>query len=170
MNQGFPYRPVRANRREFESELYERFGSLVKMPLLKPDRSDFPPEILVSYVPFDFAVKQVLEQLRDVAKGKHKTPDTEKRKFGNIVFAAVTLPVGEIKNLLDKLAALEAQLGSINGEKIDSKNEWPHATLWTAPGTAPKEANTLPQLVSEGKATRIDIVPPVTVSGVLIFY
>ncbi|RZS04510.1 hypothetical protein BHM03_00034856, partial [Ensete ventricosum] len=148
------------NRREFESELYERFGSLVKMPLLKPDRSDFPPEILVSYVPFDFAVKQVLEQLRDVAKGKHKTPDTEKRKFGNIVFAAVTLP----------LAALEAQLGSINGEKIDSKNEWPHATLWTAPGTAPKEANTLPQLVSEGKATRIDIVPPVTISGVLDFY
>ncbi|RRT54851.1 hypothetical protein B296_00025193, partial [Ensete ventricosum] len=270
------------NRREFESELYERFGSLVKMPLLKPDRNPLPDPVKDilneginlyrlhtnrhgrmepakgSYakewarwekrlrdilfgnadhlnsiqVPFDFAVKQVLEQLRDVAKGKHKTPDTEKRKFGNIVFAAVTLPVEEIKNLLDrkqladpkaksfledknlvnnlmeahvtlahkrshgvttvasygvylnqnlpvditallfsdKLAALEAQLGSINGEKIDSKNEWPHATLWTAPGTAPKEANTLPQLVSEGKATRIDIVPPVTISGVLDFY
>jgi hypothetical protein len=26
------------SRREFENELYERFGSLVKMPLLKPDR------------------------------------------------------------------------------------------------------------------------------------
>jgi hypothetical protein len=26
------------NRREFENELYERFGSLVKMPLLKSDR------------------------------------------------------------------------------------------------------------------------------------
>ncbi|URE03204.1 hypothetical protein MUK42_21425 [Musa troglodytarum] len=270
------------NRREFESELYERFGSLVKMPLLKPDRNPLPDpvkdilneginlyrlhtnrhgrmepakgsyakewarwekrlrEILFGnadhlnsiQVPFDLAVKQVLEQLKDVAKGGYKTPDTEKRKFGNIVFAAVTLPVGEIKNLLDKLAnedpkaksfledknlvnnlmkahitlahkrshgvttvasygvflnqnlpvdftallfsdklaALEAQLGSINGEKINSKNEWPHATLWTAPGTAPKEANTLPQLVSEGKATRIDIVPPVTVSGVLDFY
>ncbi|CAL9099126.1 unnamed protein product [Musa acuminata var. zebrina] len=270
------------NRREFESELYERFGSLVKMPLLKPDRNPLPDpvkdilneginlyrlhtnrhgrmepakgsyakewarwekrlrEILFGnadhlnsiQVPFDYAVKQVLEQLKDVAKGEYKTPDTEKRKFGNIVFAAVTLPVGEIKNLLDKLAnedpkaksfledkslvnnlmkahvtlahkrshgvttvasygvflnqnlpvdftallfsdklaALEAQLGSINGEKINSKNEWPHATLWTAPGTAPKEANTLPQLVSEGKATRIDIVPPVTVSGELDFY
>lgn len=48
-------------------------------------------------------MKQVLEQLKDVAKGEYKTPDTEKRKFGNIVFAAVTLPVGEIKNLLDKV-------------------------------------------------------------------
>ncbi|URE03208.1 hypothetical protein MUK42_21425 [Musa troglodytarum] len=268
------------NRREFESELYERFGSLVKMPLLKPDRNPLPDpvkdilneginlyrlhtnrhgrmepakgsyakewarwekrlrEILFGnadhlnsiQVPFDLAVKQVLEQLKDVAKGGYKTPDTEKRKFGNIVFAAVTLPVGEIKNLLDKLAnedpkaksfledknlvnnlmkahitlahkrshgvttvasygvflnqnlpvdftallfsdklaALEAQLGSINGEKINSKNEWPHATLWTAPGTAPKEANTLPQLVSEGKATRIDIVPPVTHSNIIL--
>jgi Uma2 family endonuclease len=26
------------SRREFENELYERFGSLVKMPLLKSDR------------------------------------------------------------------------------------------------------------------------------------
>ncbi|WOK99433.1 hypothetical protein Cni_G08145 [Canna indica] len=269
------------NRSEFESELYERFGSLVKMPLLKPDRNPLPDpvkdilneginlyrlhtnrhgrlepakgsyakewarwekrlrEILFGnadhlnsiQVPFDFAVKRVLEQLKDVAKGEYKTPDTEKRKFGNIVFAAVTLPVEKIKALLDKLAsmdpkakgfledknmlnnlmkahvtlahkrshgvatvagysvflkqnvpvdftallfsdklaALEAQLGSINGEKINSKNEWPHATLWTAPGIPPKEANTLPHLVSEGKATRIDIVPPVTVSGVLDF-
>ncbi|XP_026662373.2 tRNA ligase 1 isoform X2 [Phoenix dactylifera] len=270
------------NRREFESELYERFGSLVKMPLLKPDRNPLPDPVKSileegislfklhtskhgrlepvkgSYakewarwekrlrevmfgnadylnsiqVPFDLAVKQVLEQLKDVAKGEYKTPDTEKRKFGNIVFAAVTLPVTEITSMLDKiakkdpkakafledknmennlrkahvtlahkrshgvtavasygvfvrqnvpvdftallfsdkLAALEARLGSINGEMIDSKNEWPHATLWTAPGIPPREANTLPHLVSEGKATRIDIEPPVTVSGVMDFY
>ncbi|KAG1368834.1 tRNA ligase 1 [Cocos nucifera] len=270
------------NRREFESELYERFGSLVKMPLLKPDRNPLPDPVKAileeginlfrlhtskhgrlepvkgSYakewarwekrlrevlfgnadylnsiqVPFDLAVKQVLGQLKDVAKGEYKTPDTEKRKFGNIVFAAVTLPVTEVTSMLDKLArkdpkvkafledknmennlrkvhvtlahkrshgvtavasygvflqqnvpvdftallfsdklaALEARLGSVNGEMINSKNEWPHATLWTAPGIPPKEANTLPLLVSEGKATRIDIEPPVTVSGVLDFY
>jgi Uma2 family endonuclease len=29
------------SRREFENELYERFGTLVKMPLLKSDRWDF---------------------------------------------------------------------------------------------------------------------------------
>lgn len=270
------------NRKEFENELYERFGSLVKMPLLKPDRNPLPDPVKAileegislfrlhtskhgrlepvkgSYakewaqwekrlrdvlfgnadylnsiqVPFDFAVKRVLEQLKDVAKGEHKTPDTEKRKFGNIVFAAVTLPVIEITSTLDKLtkkdpkakafledknvannlrkahvtlahkrghgvtavasygvfheqnvpvdftallfsdkiAALEVRLGSVNGEKINSKNEWPHATLWTAPGTAPKEASTLPHLVSEGKATRIDIEPPASVSGVVDFY
>jgi hypothetical protein len=33
------------SRREFESELYERFGSLVKMPLLKPDRAPLPDEV-----------------------------------------------------------------------------------------------------------------------------
>ncbi|XP_074592518.1 tRNA ligase 1 isoform X2 [Curcuma longa] len=270
------------DRREFESELYERFGSVVKMPLLKPDRKPLPDsvkdilneginlyrlhtnrhgrlepakgsyakewsrwekrlrEILFGnadhlnaiQVPFDFAVKRVLEQLKDVAKGGFKTPESEKRKFGNIVFAAVTLPVEEIKSVLDKvastdskakafiegknlsnslmkahvtlahkrshgvtsvasygvflkqnvpvdltallfsdkLAALEVQLGSIDSEKIDSKNEWPHATLWTAPGTPPKEANTLSHLVAQGKATRIDIKPPITVSGVVDFF
>ncbi|EER96017.1 hypothetical protein SORBI_3002G066800 [Sorghum bicolor] len=30
------------SRREFENELYERFGYLVKMPLLKPDRAPLP--------------------------------------------------------------------------------------------------------------------------------
>ncbi|XP_042455915.1 tRNA ligase 1-like isoform X2 [Zingiber officinale] len=270
------------DHRDFESELYERFGSVVKMPLLKPDRKPLPDsvkdilneginlyrlhtnrhgrlepakgsyakewsrwekrlrEILFGnadhlnaiQVPFDFAVKRVLEQLKDVAKGGFKTPESEKRKFGNIVFAAVTLPVEEIKSALDKvactdakakafiegknlsnslmkahvtlahkrshgvtsvasygvflkqnvpvdftallfsdkLAALEVQLGSINSEKIDSKNEWPHATLWTAPGTPPKEANTLSHLAAEGKATRIDIKPQITVSGVLDFF
>uniref|UniRef100_A0A0D9WWF4 tRNA ligase phosphodiesterase domain-containing protein n=1 Tax=Leersia perrieri TaxID=77586 RepID=A0A0D9WWF4_9ORYZ len=271
------------NRREFESELYERFGSLVKMPLLQPDRAPFPCEVKAildegislfrlhqsrhgradpskgAYakewtqwekrlrqvlfantdylnsiqVPFDFAVKEVLEQLKSVAKGdlKIKTPGIEKRKFGNIVFAAVTLPPADILGLLsklaedtdvnnflsttkladnlnkahvtlahkrahgvaavssygvyqnqqvpvmfnaflfsDKMAALEVELGTVDGEKITSRNDWPHATLWTAPGVAPKEANTLPQLVSEGQAKRVAIDPPITISGVLDFY
>jgi len=70
----------------------------------------------------------------------------------------------------DKMAALEAKLGSVNGETITSMNQWPHATLWTAPGTAAKEANTLPLLHSEGKATRVAIDPPITITGVLNFY
>ncbi|CAN6197166.1 unnamed protein product, partial [Urochloa humidicola] len=183
-------------------------------------------------VPFEFAVKEVLEQLKAVAKGDIKTPDTGKRKFGNIIFAAVRLTPADIVGLLrkvsendtavntflneikledsltkahvtlahkrghgvaavasygiyqhqevpvsfnalyynDKMAALEAQLGAVNGEQIKSRNEWPHATLWTAPGVAPKEANMLPQLASEGKATRVRIDPPLTISGVLDFY
>ncbi|KAL6598643.1 hypothetical protein ACP70R_046342 [Stipagrostis hirtigluma subsp. patula] len=270
------------SRREFENELYERFGSLVKMPLLKPDRAPLPGDVKAildegislfrlhqnmhgraepskgSYakewaqweqrlrvilfgnsdylnsiqVPFDLAVKEVLEQLKAVAKGDVKTPDTAKRKFGNIIFSAVRLTPADILGLLrevaakntdvnsflnkikledslnkahvtlahkrahgvaavasygiyqnqevpvsfdalfynDKMAALGAQLGAVNGEQIKSKNEWPHSTLWTAPGVAPKEANTLPQLVAEGKAKRVPIEPPITVSGVLDFY
>jgi len=183
-------------------------------------------------VPFESAVKEVLEQLKAVAKGDLKTPDSGKRKFGNIIFAAVRLTPADIVGLLrkvsdkdtavntflnetkledsltkahvtlahkrghgvaavasygiyqhqevpvsfnalyytDKMAALEAQLGAVNGEQIKSRNEWPHATLWTAPGVTPKEANMLPQLASEGKATRVPIEPPITVSGVLDFY
>ncbi|OVA18150.1 tRNA ligase [Macleaya cordata] len=270
------------NRSEFEHELIDRFGTLVKMPLLKVDRSPLPDpvksileegislfqlhkkkhgrlestkgiyakdwaewekrlrEVFLGnadflnaiQVPFDFAVKQVLEQLRTVAKGESKTPSSEKRKFGNIVFAAITLPVAEIRSFLDELAeknpkikgflkdkdmssclekahvtlahkrshgvtavanyavylnqnvpvdltaivfseksaALEACLGSVDGEKISSKNEWPHVTIWTAPGVPPKEANTLPELVSEGKAVRIDIDPPFIISGTLGFH
>ncbi|XP_006657526.2 tRNA ligase 1 [Oryza brachyantha] len=269
------------SRREFDSELYERFGSLVKMPLLKPDRAPLPDEVRAildegislfrlhqsrhgraepskgAYakewaqwekrlrqvlfantdylnsiqVPFDFVVKEVLEQLKSVAKGDLRMPDTVKRKFGNIVFAAVTLTPTDILGVLpklaehndvsnflnttkladnlnkahvtlahkrahgvaavssygvyqnqqvpvmfnaflfsDKMAALEVDLGTANGEKITSRNDWPHATLWTAPGVAPKEANELPQLVSEGKAKRVAIDPPITVSGVLDFY
>lgn len=269
-------------RRDFESELYERFGSLVKMPLLKPDRAPLPGDVKSildegislfrlhqsrhgraepskgSYakewaqwekrlrgvllgnadylssiqVPFDVAVKEVLEQLKAVAKGDIKTPDTAKRRFGNIVFAAVTVPQADILGLLrelgkndsdvntflngikvednlskahvtlahkrahgvaavasygvyqnqevpvsfnaflytDKMAALEAQLGTINGEKVNSRNDWPHVTLWTAPGVAAKEANTLPELVSAGQAKRVPIDPPITISGVLDFY
>ena len=69
-----------------------------------------------------------------------------------------------------KLAALEAHTGSVNGEKITSKNQWPHVTLWTGEGVAAKDANALPQLVTEGKATRVGIDPPITITGVLQFY
>ncbi|GAB2286878.1 hypothetical protein Dimus_021267 [Dionaea muscipula] len=52
----------------------------------------------------------------------------------------------------EKLAALEARLGSIDGEKIDSKNEWPRVTVWFGQGASAKEANTLPELLLQGKA------------------
>ncbi|BAT90626.1 tRNA ligase [Vigna angularis] len=269
------------SRKEFEGELIERFGSLVKMPLLKSDRDPLPNPVqsileegidlykLHTYrhgrlestkgsyakewlkwekqlrdilcgnaeyfnsiqVPFEFTVKQVLEQLRSIAKGDYTPPDTEIRKFGTIVFAALTTPVTEIKGALnklaesnpkidaflkdkhlenlnrahvtlahkrshgikavadygiylnkkvpvelaallfsDKMAALEACPGSVEGEKIVSKNPWPHITLWTAQGVAPKEANMLPQLFAAGKASRIDFNPPIILSGTIDFY
>jgi hypothetical protein len=70
----------------------------------------------------------------------------------------------------DKMAAFEARLGSVNGERVVSKNEWPHVTVWTGEGVAAKEANTLPQLISEGKATQIELNPPPTIYGTLEFY
>lgn len=87
------------------------------------------------------------------------------------IFVHRDVPV-ELTALLfnDKMAALEAQLGSVDGERVVSKNEWPHITLWTGTGVPPKEANTLPLLLSEGKATRIEINPPVTISGPLEFF
>ncbi|KAJ9546068.1 hypothetical protein OSB04_025775 [Centaurea solstitialis] len=270
------------SRTEFESELIERFGSLVKMPLLKSERSPLPDsvktvleeginlywlhnrrhgrlestkgtyvkewvtwekqlrevlsgndEYLTSIqVPFESAVDQVLGQLKRITKGEYTTPTSEKRKFGTIVFAAIDVPVADICDLLsniaknepkvkafledtnitnnlktahitlahkrshgvtavanygpfvnhtvpvdvpallfsDKLAALEAHPGSIDGQKISSKNPWPHLTLWTAEGIPPKEANTLPDLFLNGKANRIEINPPVTINGVLQFH
>ncbi|XP_075093401.1 tRNA ligase 1 [Nicotiana tabacum] len=270
------------SRQEFESELIERFGSLVRMPLLKPERSPLPDsvrsiieeginlyklhtnkhgrlestkgiyakewvkwekqlrDILLGnadylnsiQVPFEFAVKEVLKQLGAIARGEYAAPTSEKRKLGSIVFAAVSLAVPEILGLLndlaqkdpkvgaflkdksiescitkahltlahkrshgvtavakygcflhqkvpvevaallfsEKLAALEAKPGCIEGEKVDSKNEWPHVTLWTGEGVVAKDANTLPQLLSQGKATRIDINPPITITGTLEFF
>lgn len=270
------------SQKEFESELIERFGSLVKMPLLKSDRSPLPDpvrlileeginlyrlhtnrhgrlestkgsfakewanwekrlrEVLFSnaeylnsiQVPFESAVKHVLEQLRKIAKGEYTTPIIEKRKLGTIVFAAINLPVAEISSSLnnlaqknpkveaflqdknmelnlkkahltlahkkshgvtavasyglflnqkvpveltallftDKMAALEAKPGSVDGEKVVSKNQWPHVTIWTGEGVAPKEANALPQLFSEGNATRVEISPPIIISGTVEFY
>lgn len=69
----------------------------------------------------------------------------------------------------DKLAALEAEAGVVDGEKINAKNEWSHVTLWTD-YVAAKEANTLPQLHAQGKATRVVINPPITITGVLRFF
>jgi hypothetical protein len=48
-------------------------------------------------------VKEVLEQLKTVAKGDLKTPDTGKRKFGNIMFAAVRLSPPDILGFLHKV-------------------------------------------------------------------
>jgi hypothetical protein len=48
-------------------------------------------------------VKEVLEQLKAVAKGDPKTPDTVKRKFGNIIFAAVRLTPSDILGVLGKV-------------------------------------------------------------------
>ncbi|KAI7981693.1 tRNA ligase 1 [Camellia lanceoleosa] len=53
-------------------------------------------------VPFEL-IEKVFEQLRTIAKGDYSTPSTEKRKFGNIVYATISLPVGEIRSLLDNV-------------------------------------------------------------------
>ncbi|KAK4358754.1 hypothetical protein RND71_020983 [Anisodus tanguticus] len=204
-------------------------------------------------VPFEFAVKGVLEQLKAIARGEYAAPSSEKRKLGAIVFAAISLPVPKILGLLndlvvyvlivlisaqtyyslwldcflaqkdpkvgdflkdksmenyiqkahltlahkrshavtavanygsflhqkvpvevgallfsDKLAALQAEPDAVEGEKVNSKNQWPHVTLWIGDGVAAKDANTLPQLLSQGKATRIDINPPVSITGTRI--
>lgn len=55
-------------------------------------------------VPFEVAVQDVLEQLKKIAKGDYKTPISERRKSATIVFAAVSLPVQEIQNLLDTVS------------------------------------------------------------------
>lgn len=269
------------SRKEFDSELVERFGSLIKMPLLKSDRSPLPDpvksvleeginlynlhrdrhgrlestkgtyakewakwekqlrEVLLAnaeylnsvQVPFEFAVKEVLEQLRKIAKGEYKTPVSGKRAFGTIAYAAVSLPATEIKSRFDelvrknpgaevvlgdghlknlteahvtlahkrshgvtavanygvflhkevpveltallytdKMAAFEAELGSVDGERVVSKNKWPHVTIWTAEGVAAKEANRLPELLAEEKASCIHINPPIAISGTLEFF
>lgn len=51
-------------------------------------------------VSFEFSVKQVWEQLKNIANGEYTTPDTEKRKFGTIVFAALSVEVTEIQAVL----------------------------------------------------------------------
>ncbi|XP_061991202.1 tRNA ligase 1-like [Rosa rugosa] len=274
-------------RREFECELVERFGSLVKIPLLISERNPLPDpvkstledginlynlhtdrhgrwdssrgaytkewakwekqlrEILFGnawyfnsvQVPFESSVKEVSEQLRKIAKGEYKAPeyrtsDSGKRKISAITFAAISLPITDIKGLLDnlagkdskveafvkdknlensinkahvtlahkrshgvtavanygtflhklvpvdiaallftdKMAAFEACPGSVEGERVTPKNEWPHVTLWTAEGVLAKEANLLSNLHLEGKATRIAIDPPATIHGTLEFY
>lgn len=64
--------------------------------------------LLCWQVPFESTVKQVLQQLKNIAKGDYTapttTPNTEKRKLGNIVFAAVNIPVTEIQSLLHNVS------------------------------------------------------------------
>ncbi|KAH0854504.1 LOW QUALITY PROTEIN: hypothetical protein HID58_069186, partial [Brassica napus] len=269
---------------EFEGELIERFGSVVKIPLLRSDRSPLPVPVksileegidlfqlhsrrhgrlesakgtyavewtkwenqlrntlianseYINYVqvPFESAVQQVREELKRIAKGEYKPPSSEKTKHGSITFAAINLPVTQVHSLLeklaasnptmrsflegkkksieeklerahvtlahkrshgvaavarygqhlnrevpiqltelifnDKMAAFTAHVGSVDGETIVCKNEWPHVTLWTAEGVTAKEANTLPQLYADGKASRMVIDPPASVSGPLEFF
>ncbi|KAL9399187.1 hypothetical protein Peur_008148 [Populus x canadensis] len=69
-----------------------------------------------------------------------------------------------------EMAALEAEIGSVDSEKAVPKNEWPRVTIWTGEKMAAKEANRLPQLLLEGKATRFEINPPITISGTLGLY
>ncbi|KAG7536957.1 tRNA ligase phosphodiesterase [Arabidopsis suecica] len=239
------------NRSEFESELIERFGSLIKMPLLKSDRTPLPDPVKSvleegidlfnlhnrrhgRWVPFESVVHLVREELKKIAKGEYKPPSSEKTKHGSIIFAAINLPATQVHSLLeklaaanptmrfflegkkktiqeklershvtlahkrshgvaavasygqhlnreipvelteliynDKMAALTANVGCVDGETVVSKNEWPHVTLWTAEGVTAKEANTLPQLYLEGKASRVVIDPPVSISGPLEFF
>ncbi|KAH7352715.1 hypothetical protein KP509_19G059900 [Ceratopteris richardii] len=66
----------------------------------------------------------------------------------------------------EKMCALEAVIPA-NEHNIASQNEWPHVTVWTAQGTRPKEANFLPQLVSEGRASRVSFSVPFIVNGIV---
>ncbi|KAH7863836.1 hypothetical protein Vadar_022494 [Vaccinium darrowii] len=87
------------------------------------------------------------------------------------VFLDREIPV-EIPALLfsDKMAALETSFGSVDGEKVRSKNQWPHLTLWTGEGVAVKDANLYCNFIQWGRLFRIDIEPPITVTGILQFY
>lgn len=51
-------------------------------------------------------MKEVVEQLKAVAKGDIRTPDTVKRKLGNIVFAAVTLWPADVLGLVRKVRSV----------------------------------------------------------------
>ncbi|KAH6811024.1 RNAligase [Perilla frutescens var. hirtella] len=232
------------DRKEFETELIERFGSIVKIPLLEP-KSNLPLRFLsrsdvVTVPPLPESVKSTLEeglslyklhsiqhgkldsskgqyakewakwekQLRDTlfANAEHLnsiqlgTKDHRVEEFlkdkdlkSSLTRAHMTLahkrshgvtavagfapylnqnvPIAVSSFLFsEKLAALEAEPGVVDGEKLDSKNEWPHVTVWTAEGVAAKEANTLPQLLAEGKASRLEFNPPITITGVLEFF
>lgn len=55
-------------------------------------------------VPFEIAVKSVLEQLKTIAEGDYITPSTEKRQLGAIVYAGVSLPVIGVHHLLNNVS------------------------------------------------------------------
>ncbi|GJZ07019.1 tRNA ligase 1 [Tanacetum coccineum] len=176
------------NRSEFESKLIDHFGSLVKMPLLKSGRSLLPD-----------SVKRVLEEginLYRLHTKRHgrKTPSTEgmyvrewvaweeqlrevlskNAKYLTSFQVPFELAVNQVLEQLKRIMKGDYVNCIGNppqyGEKISSKKEWPHLTLWTAQGIPPKEANALPKLVLQGKATRVKIDPPFRITGVLHFH
>ena len=73
-------------------------------------------------VPFEVAVKQVSEQLRNIAKGDYTPPDTEKRKFGTIVFAALSLPVTEVQGVLKNVSKVSALLVALDFPNVLIEN------------------------------------------------
>lgn len=87
------------------------------------------------------------------------------------IFVREKVPI-ELTALLfsNKFAAFEARIGRIKGEELKSMNQWPHLTIWTYSGGSPKDANTLPELVSQGKATRVDLNPALTITGTVEFF
>ncbi|CAN1270820.1 tRNA ligase 1, partial [Linum perenne] len=222
------------SRSEFEDELVERFGSLVKMPLLKSERSSLPDSVRsileegISLYYLHRSRHGRLEstkgtytkewakwekQLRDTFSAnseylnsiQFRTPSTGKRALGTIVFAAVSLPVSEVSSFLDDLAQKNPKAELFLKDKDLAHNlSKAHVTLahkrshgvtalakfgpfihrnvpveftalvfsdkTAALEAQPREANTLQQLHSEGKATRVEINPPVTLSGTVEFY
>ena len=58
----------------------------------------------ISQVPFENAVKSVMEQLKKVAEGDYVPTSTEKRQLGAIVYAGVSLPISEIHGLLNDVS------------------------------------------------------------------
>lgn len=55
-------------------------------------------------VPFENAVKSVMEQLKKIAEGDYVPTSTEKRRLGAIVYAGVSLPITEIHGLLSDVS------------------------------------------------------------------
>ncbi|KAF2321811.1 hypothetical protein GH714_002912 [Hevea brasiliensis] len=81
-------------------------------------------------VPFESAVKQVLEQLRKIAKGEYTTPIIERRKLGTIVFAAIDLPVPEICSSLNILAQKNPKVEAFLQDKhLEHNLKKTHLTL-----------------------------------------
>lgn len=114
-------------------------------------------------------MKNILTKAHMTLAHKRSHGVTALANYGPFVHQKVPVDITALL-FSDKMAALEAHPGSVGGEKVNSKNEWPHVTLWTAEGVPAKEANTLPQLLLEGKATRIEINPPESITGILEFY
>lgn len=85
--------------------------------------------------------------------------------FGGLQGASIQVQITAFL-FSEKMCALEAIIPA-NEHRASSQNEWPHVTVWTAPGTRPKEASSLPRLVSQGQASRIDFSVPFFLTGVV---